>query len=205
VCLIPFDGVSRRPGRLGTALHRLSFHHAFRISISLEPFAPPALPGFIATMAPLTPAAPLLRPAGLIASWIKPSDRSVSKHPSSSRSLGLLPRTDMPPDRLLRSRPTHSAGLRWRTEASPSGSRLATTKDRIEFVSYGPVVHLLVLSTPSHEDAVPLGYDGQAGRRQGLSPCGFNPLTIAQPAASRPVGLHGLTSARGCPCPGAGV
>jgi hypothetical protein len=96
----------------------------------------------------------------------------------------------MPPDRLLRSRPTHSAGLRWRTEASPSDRWLATTKDRIEFVSYGPIVHLLVLSTPSREDAVPLGYGGQAGRRQGLSPCGFNPLTIAQPAALRPVGLY---------------
>ena len=37
------------------AFHRMSFHHVLRSSIFLEPFAPPELPGFNATMAPLTP------------------------------------------------------------------------------------------------------------------------------------------------------
>ncbi|CAN5701764.1 hypothetical protein BH23PLA1_BH23PLA1_31590 [soil metagenome] len=81
-------------------------------SISLEPFAPPALPGFITTMAPLTPAGRVLRtgsvmnarlvfPAGLSASCAWPSDHSVSNHPvglvialphypSASRASGLL-------------------------------------------------------------------------------------------------------------------
>ncbi len=72
-------------------------------SIFLRPFAPPELPGFFATMVPLTPVGrlfvPTLRlssiprlpsramnticlPAGLFASCDQPSDRSDSNHPS---------------------------------------------------------------------------------------------------------------------------
>src|SRR4051812_32297028 len=53
-------------------------------SISLEPFAPPALPGFVATMAPLTPAwraRPRLGHAGLSVSCAGPSGHSASNHP----------------------------------------------------------------------------------------------------------------------------
>jgi len=42
--------------------------------------------------------------------------------------------------------------------ASPFASRLATVTGRIEFVHYGPVVRFQLLSTSSHDDAVPFGY-----------------------------------------------
>jgi hypothetical protein len=55
-------------------------------SIFLEPFAPPELPGFNATMAPLTPArrpeGRLVR-AGLSASCVWPSVHSASNHPTA--------------------------------------------------------------------------------------------------------------------------
>jgi hypothetical protein len=37
-------------------------------------------------------------------------------------------------------------------------SRLVDTAGRIEFLSYGLVVHLLLLPTPPHSDAVIFGY-----------------------------------------------
>jgi hypothetical protein len=61
-------------------------------STSLHPFAPPALPGFDATMGALTPTRRLFvslsgtmnsawTRAGLSASWARPSDHSASNHP----------------------------------------------------------------------------------------------------------------------------
>ena len=74
-------------------------------------------------------------PAGLIASWNESSDRSVSTHPLSLRSLGLIfsDRTyrrnrseePVPPTR------QGNAGVSW---ASPWDRWLAATKGRIEFV-----------------------------------------------------------------------
>jgi hypothetical protein len=43
-------------------------------------------------------------------------------------------------------------------ETSPLTSRLVDTAGRIEFLSYGLVVHLLLLPTPPHGDAVIFGY-----------------------------------------------
>jgi hypothetical protein len=68
---------------------RLELH----VSTSLHPFAPPALPGFDATMGALTPARRLFVPlpgamnsawtrAGLSASCAWPSDHSASNHPA---------------------------------------------------------------------------------------------------------------------------
>ena len=68
---------------------RLELH----VSTFLHPFAPPALPGFDATMGALTPARRLFGSlsgamnsawarAGLSASCVGPSDRSVSNHPA---------------------------------------------------------------------------------------------------------------------------
>ena len=68
---------------------RLELH----VSTSLHPFAPPALPGFHATMGALTPARRLFvslsgavnsawTRAGLSASCVGPSDRSASNHPA---------------------------------------------------------------------------------------------------------------------------
>ena len=66
-----------------------------RESISLHPFAPPALPGFNATMGALTPERPALRlcehehrlcyRSGLPVSWNQPSHHSVSNHLSLPR------------------------------------------------------------------------------------------------------------------------
>jgi hypothetical protein len=47
------------------------------------------------------------------------------------------------------------------TWASPFTRRLATATGRIEFVTYGPVVHLRMLSTPPRGDAVTFGYNAQ--------------------------------------------
>jgi hypothetical protein len=116
-------------------------------SIFLEPFAPPALPGFVATMAPLTPARRLfassLRPAadaddehrlfraGLFAYCAWTSDHSVSNHhaalwtalaryPSASTTSGLL-RSGL--RRFLAGSPdskAESSSLALRTGRSPS-------------------------------------------------------------------------------------
>ena len=94
-------------------------------SIFLGPFAPPALPGFLATMDPLTPARRLaclgwLRQVSLLhVPW--PSDHSASNH-----LVGSVDRFD--------TLPLSVDGFRitpvW---ASPLASRLASTTGRIEF------------------------------------------------------------------------
>jgi hypothetical protein len=170
-------------------------------SIFLCPLAPPALPGFLTTTDTLTPGQPALRrPStsrlwshehrpvcrpGLPASRIEPSVRSVSNHPSSSHGLGLFSchgrtaRNDL----LDRSHPgCRDNSVTW---ASPQPSRLATTIGRIEFVkSYGPVVHLQLLPTPSREDAVTFSYRVQTKLQRGLPPRRFNARTGALGYAS---------------------
>ena len=102
-------------------------------STFLRPFAPPELPGFIATMNALTPERSAhRRPArsGLLASWFLPSSHSVSKHPSSFPEPGLVSFRDLPSSRILH--PTHPLGrvphdVTW---ASPLASRLTTTTGR---------------------------------------------------------------------------
>ena len=84
----------------------LAFGHL--ASIFLYPFAPPALPGFAATMGTLTPGRPVLcvlmrnnelRPEirpGLLVSCIQPSDRSASNHLLPSSGLGLVLTRSLP-------------------------------------------------------------------------------------------------------------
>ena len=170
-------------------------------STSLHPFARPALPGVHAHMGALTPGQPALRrPSavrlwshehrpvcrpGLPASRIEPSVRSVSNHPSSPHGLGLFlyhgrtARNDL----LDRSHPgCRDYSVIW---ASPQPSRLATTIGRIEFVkSYGPVVHLQLLPTPSREGAVTFSYRVQTKLQPGLPPRRFNARTGALGYAS---------------------
>jgi hypothetical protein len=73
---------------VGDYFRRLELH----VSTSLHPFAPPALPGFVATMGALTPVRRLFvslsgtmnsawTRAGLSASCAWPSDHSASNHP----------------------------------------------------------------------------------------------------------------------------
>ena len=44
-------------------------------------------------------------------------------------------------------------------QASPSASRLANPKGRIEFLAYGPFARLRLLSTPPHSGAVSIDFD----------------------------------------------
>jgi hypothetical protein len=110
-----------------------------RSSTFLGPFAPPALPGFAATMDPLTPAGRLLAsvtmntvliPTGLLASCPVPADPSVANHLSSSGGSGLVLT-----NRLTVAAPVGSLSLADRASgASPFPSRLATMTGRIAFV-----------------------------------------------------------------------
>ena len=110
--------------------------------------------------------------ASLIASWTEPSTRSVSRHPPSSRSLGLHSTNACAAESgfLETNPPTEqgNTGVLWLhhgTVGSPERKTESSSSptDR-SFTSW-------CSPPPSHEDAGPLGYDGQAGRRQELSPC----------------------------------
>jgi hypothetical protein len=100
---------------------------------------------------------------------VKPSDHSVSNHPSSPRGLGLVPCHRLTGNTTLgRLHPflgtIASLGLRRYLAGSPRRQAESSS------LSYGPVVHLQLLSTPSHEDAVTFGYRVQTLLRRGLSP-----------------------------------
>jgi hypothetical protein len=115
-------------------------HHV--ASTFLHPFAPPALPGFLATMGALTPGRPALRilirdnerrpgnRSGLLVSCIKPSRRSASNHPVAAS--GVWSGFDSEPT-------AQPAGCipfsgPWRRLGFTMDSRLAATTGRIEFV-----------------------------------------------------------------------
>ena len=156
-------------------------------STSLRSFARRALPRFVARMNALTPERPALRilirdnelrpyvRSGLLASCIKPSDRSASNHLLPPPGLSLVSSQSLP-----RSLSTTSLagtlasfGLRHLLAGSPRQPAESSSS------SCGPVIHLQLLSTPSHEDAVTFGYKVQTQLRQGLAPCGFDTLTSA--------------------------
>jgi hypothetical protein len=67
------------------------------------------------------------------------------------------------------------------------------TKAESSSSSYGLFVHLLMLSTYTRREAVSFGYGSQAGRRQGLAPCWFSTLEIAQPPAEAGGMTHSIT------------
>ena len=103
-----------------------------RVSIFLHPFAPPALPGFIATMSAVTPAGglalrllnPLATHAGLLASRNPPSEPSVSNH----RPAPIVALTPNPSA-------LSASSARAQVWASPLDRRLARRYGRIEFLS----------------------------------------------------------------------
>ena len=94
------------PGVQALSVVFSSFEHSRRltsrrlgphVSTSLHPFAPPALPGFLARMGALTPGRPVLRfprahelrlecRPGLPALRVWPSDHSASNHPAGPTS-----------------------------------------------------------------------------------------------------------------------
>ena len=133
-----FDPTPRRGFLSGLLSQRHCRRFVFRMlghpaSIFLEPFAPPALPGFNATMAPLTPARSVLRAlggherrvrfhAGLSVSCARPSHHSVPTHPSRPRDRFITQPfsvTSIPPKRV------------W---ISPFFGRLVARTGRIGFV-----------------------------------------------------------------------
>lgn len=136
----------------------------------------------------LTPARRLFRPRGhehrltrasLPASRVVPSDRSVSNHPWPPSEFGLLSLRGLPRNtRRIRSAPP----LRW--VGSIFGLRLslassARPQAESSSSSYGPVVRLRLLPTPSRDDAVTFGYKVQTEPWQRLAPCRFNAPTSA--------------------------
>ena len=154
VCLAQSVGLSRcRHSRYGWCLPVRHVPSTF-----LRPFAPRALPRFIARTDALTPGRPALRiligdherrtclRSGLLASCIKPSDRSASNHLLSPPGLGLVSSRSLPRG-LVDRIPFGDHSVTW---ASPLPSRLATTTGRIEFVilrtSRSPPVALHPLS-----------------------------------------------------------
>ena len=141
-------------------------HHA---SIFLHPFAPPALPGFVATMGALTPGRSALRI--LI--------RDNEHRPLPSRSPCFMCRAFppfrlQPPVAVLRAwfgfaseayraicRPHPFLGTRASFGLHPWGAGSPRQPAESSSSSYGPAVHLQLLSTPSHEDAVTFSYKVQ--------------------------------------------
>ena len=127
-------------------------------STFLRSFARRALPRVVARMNVLTPERPALRilirdnerraylRSGLLASCIKPSDRSASNHLLSPLGFGLVLSREL----TARSADRIPCGDHSVTWASPFASRLATTTGRIEFVilrtSRSPPVALHPLS-----------------------------------------------------------
>ena len=85
------------------------------------------------------------------------SEHSVSNHPMNSFA---------PFHRYL----VQEQNISLRIMASPLASRLACSLSRIEFVSYGLLFHLQLLSTPHYCDAVTFGYRPGNFGRTGLSP-----------------------------------
>ena len=147
-------------------------------STFLHPFAPPALPGFLATMGALTPGRsalrilirdnelrPGIRP-GLLVSCIKPSHRSASNHLLPSPGSGLVLTRSVP-----RGLPTASLSRdQGVIRASPSLEGWPRQPAESSSSSCGPAVHLQLLSTPSHEDAVTFGYNVQTQLDRDLHP-----------------------------------
>ena len=135
-------------------------------STSLHPFAPPELPGFIATMGALTPGRlvhwlaraslnPLCRRPGLPAFCIEPSDHSASNHlPLPRRSLGFVFASGLP-DHARVVAPfgvVRHLGFTFRQQARHNGR-----PNRVH-LRCGLIVHLRLLSTSPRGDAVTVSY-----------------------------------------------
>jgi hypothetical protein len=120
------------------------------LSTFLHPFAPPALPGFSATMSALTPV-PGLELAG--------AAQVSLLHVSDLQSLP-SPTTSPPP--LVAFAPNPSAPGAFSLFASPgfalqSQARQSARPNRVRF-SYGRLLHLTLLPTPPRGDAVTFSY-----------------------------------------------
>ena len=129
-------GVSAGFSRQGTSGGVCSRSCSGLTSTFLRPFAPPALPGFDATMDALTPVRPALRPV-MSGNEHRPKTEQVSRiHPPD------LPSVPSPTTWCVRPSLYHATLQRGRLPrtlwppvwVSPLTSRLTTTPGRIEFV-----------------------------------------------------------------------
>ena len=160
---------------IGLALwhsHGLSFCLSVAYpSTFLHPFAPRALPRFLATTGALTPARRALRAVSdnehppcigqvSLLHMTRPFMHSVTKHLTRPATASPLPaQRDRLPGLFSRSGlHPESAGSSLRTAESCSSS------------SYGLHVRLRLLPTPPHGDAVTFSYQERASPERGLSP-----------------------------------
>src|SRR5437899_4394958 len=185
-------------------------------STFLRPFAPPALPGFIATMDALTPERRLFLPvgsrsgspahehrpvrSGLSVSRIWSSEHPVPNHPSvPAVAFAPTPSAQQPSLSCsveTRSKLKKGSGFRHRFAGSPKRT------GRSGFAYYGLLIHLLLLPTPPRGDAVTIGYRPEcvylkrtctslakyAYRRTNLAPLGLTALFLmANPGLLIPV------------------
>ena len=159
-------------------------------STSLRPFAPRALPRFIALMDALTPVRPALRrPRRVNAPRLHGVLRRCARlNAVLSGQVSLIhsswPSPHSATNHLMRSSPRFSAvrpagevpqayPFRLAVGASPSPSWLATAPGRIVFVACGLRLCRRLLSTPPPGDAVASGFPGADISRTGT----FTPLT----------------------------
>ena len=119
-------------------------------STFLHPFAPPALPGFVATMGALTPGRSALRRLwgrpGLSVSRVWSSEPSVSNH-LTAPIVALTP----------------NPSARWASHENGSGFRHYLADSPVSpaessSLTYGRLVHFPLLSTPPRGDAVTFSY-----------------------------------------------
>ena len=139
-------------------------------STFLHPFAPRALPRFLALTGALTPAGWALRPPCFqqvsLVHIAQPSSHSVTKHLTRPVIAFSLPAQR---DRLpgaLDNGVSHVSRSGLRPLSAGSSQRAAESCS----LSYGLRVRLRLLSTPPHGDAVTIGYRERASPGRGLSP-----------------------------------
>jgi hypothetical protein len=181
-------------------------------STFLRPFAPPELPGFVATMDALTPERRFFLPggsrcgnpaherrpvrSGLSVSRIWSSGHPVPNHPSvSTVAFAHNPSAQWTSPSCsveTRSKLKAESGFRHRFAGSPSGQAEAGSLD------YGLLIHLLLLPTPPRGDAVTFGYRPEcvylkrtctslakyAYSRTNLAPLGLSDRTATFPKAT---------------------
>ena len=184
VCL----GQSARVSRCRHWLGGWCLNWCHGASTFLHPFAPPALPGFLATMDALTSGRTVRRVfvrdtprpcthPDLLVSCTEPSHRSASNHLLSPLDLGLVLIQGLPRGLPTASRP-RDLSVVW---ASPLGCRLTTTTGRIEFVilrtGSSPPVALHLLSRGRSYFRL-RSSDPTSAR---TSTCRFDTLTSAHP------------------------
>src|SRR3990170_7740872 len=162
-CLLSLSQHFRRSFFVTAGLHPSTFLH---------PFAPQALPCFLATMGAVTPAQRALRtlirgnelpPSAGQVSLLhssRPSMHSVTKHLTRPVIASPLPAQR---DRL----PGLLSGSGLRPESEGSSQR---TAESCSSESYGLHVRLRLLPTPPHGDAVTFSYQERASPERGLSP-----------------------------------